>query len=108
MLKRLKETFWPEQRQNLVKGREIAGNIMLESIFDLLTRWTVTNLKSFLIQLSQFIHVYGDPFVYEEREKKWTSLKYGKEDVSLQFLCTHNSKNFTDLLFRFTCILFPR
>ncbi|XP_028266969.1 E3 ubiquitin-protein ligase rnf213-alpha-like isoform X1 [Parambassis ranga] len=81
MLNRIKETLWPEQRQNLVKGREIAGNIMLESIFDLLRRWTVTNLKRFLIQLSQFVQVYGDPFVYEEREKKWTSLKYGEEDV---------------------------
>lgn len=82
MLKRIKETIWPDQRKNLIEGREIAGNIMLESIFDLLRIWTDTNLRSFLIQLNQFCQVYGDPFVYEEKQKKWHSLNYGEEDVS--------------------------
>ncbi|XP_022072402.1 E3 ubiquitin-protein ligase rnf213-alpha [Acanthochromis polyacanthus] len=81
IFKRVKETFWPEQRNNLIKGREIAGNIMLETIFDLLRSWNNTNLRSFLIQLSQFIQVYGEPFVYEDKEKKWYSLKYGPDDV---------------------------
>lgn len=88
MLKRLKETLWPEQKRSLIQGREIAGNIMLESIFDLLRSWTDVNLKSFVIQLDQFFHVYGEPFVYEERQKKWYSLDYGKDDVSSQSLCT--------------------
>ncbi|XP_054463285.1 E3 ubiquitin-protein ligase rnf213-alpha [Anoplopoma fimbria] len=81
VLKRIKETIWPEQRRNLIKGREIAGNIMLESIFDLLRSWTDTNLTSFLIQLNQFCQVYGEPFVYEEKQKKWYSLNYGEDDV---------------------------
>ncbi|XP_071329691.1 E3 ubiquitin-protein ligase rnf213-alpha [Trachinotus anak] len=85
MLKRfkdtIKETIWPEQRKSLIKGREIAGNIMLETIFDLLRTWTDTNLKNFLNQLNQFFQVYGEPFVYEDTYKKWTSLDYGKEDV---------------------------
>ncbi|XP_033998788.1 E3 ubiquitin-protein ligase rnf213-alpha isoform X3 [Trematomus bernacchii] len=81
VLKRIKETFWPDQRKNLIEGREIAGNIMLESIFDLLRSWTDINLRSFLIQLNQFCQVYGDPFVYEEKQKKWLSLEYGEEDV---------------------------
>ncbi|XP_037649475.1 E3 ubiquitin-protein ligase rnf213-alpha isoform X2 [Sebastes umbrosus] len=81
MLKRIKERFWPEQRKDLIQGREIAGNIMLESIFDLLTSWTDTNLRSFLIQLKQFCQVYGDPYVYEEKEKKWYALSYGEDEV---------------------------
>lgn len=87
MLKRwkdaIKETIWPEQRKSLIQGREIAGNVMLETIFDLLRSWTDTNLRSFLVQLNQFFHVYGEPFVYEEKEKKWQALEYGKDDVSL-------------------------
>ncbi|XP_010769191.1 E3 ubiquitin-protein ligase rnf213-alpha [Notothenia coriiceps] len=78
---KIKETFWPDQRKNLIQGREIAGNIMLESIFDLLRSWTDTNLRSFLIQLNQFCQVYGEPFVFEERQKKWYSLNYGEEEV---------------------------
>ncbi|XP_035510465.1 E3 ubiquitin-protein ligase rnf213-alpha [Morone saxatilis] len=81
MLKRFKEKFWPEQKNNLIQGREIAGNIMLETIFDLLRSWTDVNLRSFLIQLNQFFQVYGEPFVYEEQEKKWNSLDYGKDNV---------------------------
>lgn len=86
MLKRIKETIketlWPEQRQNLIQGRQVAGTIMLETIFDLLRSWTDVNLRSFWIQLNQFFEVYGDPFVYEEKQKKWYSLRYGKDDVS--------------------------
>ncbi|XP_040012185.1 E3 ubiquitin-protein ligase rnf213-alpha isoform X2 [Xiphias gladius] len=85
MLKRLtdtiKGTFWPEQRTRLIAGRNIAGNIMLGTIFDLLSSWTDTNLRSFLIQLNQFFEIYGEPFVYEETHKKWYSLDYGKDDV---------------------------
>uniref|UniRef100_A0A3P9C4G5 CBM20 domain-containing protein n=1 Tax=Maylandia zebra TaxID=106582 RepID=A0A3P9C4G5_9CICH len=88
VLERLVEKFWPEKRKDLIQGREIAGNIMLETIFDLLRSWTETNLRSFLVQLNQFIQVYGDPFVFEEKQKKWYSLKYGEEDVSLQYFFT--------------------
>lgn len=88
VLKRLKETFWPEQKKSLIQGREIAGNVMLETIFDLLKSWSDSNLKSFHLQLNQFFQIYSEPYVYEEREKKWYSLDYGKDDVSsysLQF-----------------------
>lgn len=90
MLKRLKEVIWPEQRKTLIEGREIAGNIMLETIFDLLRSWTDTNLKSFLIQLNQFFQIYGNPFVYEDTQRKWHSLDYGEDDVSSQQLCTNS------------------
>lgn len=86
-LSRFKDTFWPDQKKSLIQGREIAGNIMLESIFDLLRSWSDINLRSFFIQLNQFFEVYGEPFVYEEKEKKWYSLDYGQDDVSSQPLC---------------------
>ncbi|KAM7386926.1 hypothetical protein PAMA_009514 [Pampus argenteus] len=81
VLKRLKNAIWPEEKKNLIQGREIAGNIMLETIFDLLTSWTDTNLKNFLTQLNQFFQIYGNPYVYEEKPKKWHSLDYGEDDV---------------------------
>lgn len=55
---------------------------MLERIFDLLRSWTDINLRSFWIQLCQFVELYGNPFVYEEKPKQWTSLNFGKDDVS--------------------------
>lgn len=91
VLERIKEKIWPEQRKNLIQGREIAGNIMLETIFDLLRSWTVANLRSFLIQLNQFFQVYAEPFVYEEKQKKWYSLSYGNDDVSLEDLTLQHS-----------------
>lgn len=86
MLKRIaeqfKDIFWSKQRQGLIQGRQIAGTVMLEGIFDLLGSWTSVNLRNFWTQLSQFFEVYGDPFVFEERQKRWHSLEYGKDDVS--------------------------
>ncbi|XP_034566958.1 E3 ubiquitin-protein ligase rnf213-alpha [Notolabrus celidotus] len=85
MLKRLtdtiKDTIWRDQKKDLIQGRKIAGKIMLETIFDLLRSWTVANLKSFLIQLNQFFQVYSEPFVYEDRQKRWLSLDFGKDEV---------------------------
>lgn len=57
---------------------------MLENIFDLLRSWSKTNLKSFSFQLDQFFQIYANPFVYEERQKKWESLNYSEDDVGSQ------------------------
>ncbi|XP_070779019.1 E3 ubiquitin-protein ligase rnf213-alpha [Enoplosus armatus] len=81
MLQRLRDKIWPEQRKSLIQGREIAGKIMLDTIFDLLRSWTDANLRTFRIQLNQFFQVYGEPFVYEEKQKKWYSLNYDEDDV---------------------------
>lgn len=89
MIERVKDfgrKFLSEQK-SLIKGREIAGKIMLETIFDLLRDWTDINLRNFMSQLHQFFQVYSEPFVYEEKEKKWNSLNYGPDDVSLSTLC---------------------
>ncbi|XP_035253685.1 E3 ubiquitin-protein ligase rnf213-alpha-like isoform X3 [Anguilla anguilla] len=74
---------WPDQKKNIIQGREIAGRIMLGTIFDLLSTWSEINLKSFLTQLKQFHQIYANPFVYEETHKKWYSLDYGEKEVNL-------------------------
>ncbi|RXN29564.1 E3 ubiquitin-protein ligase RNF213-alpha-like protein [Labeo rohita] len=92
MLKRLKDAFWPDQRKDVIQGREIAGRVMLETIFDLLRNWGKINLNSFFNQLGQFYEVYGNPFVFEKTEMKWYSLQYDKKDVSKllkQFMLQH-------------------
>ncbi|XP_047657054.1 E3 ubiquitin-protein ligase rnf213-alpha isoform X2 [Tachysurus fulvidraco] len=82
MFKRLKENIWPEQRKSVIEGREIAGRVMLKTIFDFLTSWTDINLRNFITQLKQFHQVYGNPFVFEEKGKKWSNLNYTEKDVS--------------------------
>ncbi|XP_029944702.1 E3 ubiquitin-protein ligase rnf213-alpha-like [Salarias fasciatus] len=82
VVKRTWDNWWSEQRKSLIQGREIAGRIMLGTIFGILRDWTETNLRSFISQLYQFFQVYKDPYVYEERPKKWSSLNYGEENVT--------------------------
>ncbi|KAJ8398812.1 hypothetical protein AAFF_G00420090 [Aldrovandia affinis] len=82
VLKRLKEFVWSDQTKNVIQGREIAGRIMLETIFDILSSWSDINLKSFLTQLNQFYEVYSNPFVYEDTHKKWYTLDYGEKEVN--------------------------
>ncbi|KAL2100664.1 hypothetical protein ACEWY4_002425 [Coilia grayii] len=82
LLKRLSNMLWSEKRSDLIEGRGIAGRVMLESIFDLLRSWSEVNLKSFFTQLKQFHQIYGNPFVYEEKQEKWFSLNYDEKDVS--------------------------
>ncbi|XP_053706651.1 E3 ubiquitin-protein ligase rnf213-alpha isoform X2 [Synchiropus splendidus] len=75
------DRFWFEQKKSVVDGRNIAGDVMLHRIFDLLTDWSGQNMKSFMMQLSQFFQVYGNPYIYEDKNKRWTSLQYGEDDV---------------------------
>ncbi|ROL47362.1 E3 ubiquitin-protein ligase rnf213-alpha [Anabarilius grahami] len=65
----------------IIKGREIAGAVMLETIFDLLRSWSKINLSNFFCQLRQFYDVYGKPCVFEKKMMKWGSLNYGEKDV---------------------------
>ncbi|KAM9780063.1 E3 ubiquitin-protein ligase rnf213-alpha-like [Neosynchiropus ocellatus] len=81
MFQRLKDRVWSEQKKSVVDGRNIAGDVMLHRIFDLLTNWSAQNVKSFMKQLRQFFQVYGNPYIYEDKNKRWTSLQYGEDDV---------------------------
>lgn len=65
---------------NLVKGRQLAGKVMLEGIFDLLRTWTKVNVRSFFSQLLQFFTTYSYPCVYEGGKTPW-QLSFGEEQV---------------------------
>ncbi|XP_061703162.1 E3 ubiquitin-protein ligase rnf213-alpha isoform X2 [Syngnathoides biaculeatus] len=78
---RIKEMIWPDQRKKLIQGREIAGKIMMDTIFDLLRTWTNTNLKSFLKQLNQFFQIYANPCTHEGTPQNWLSLNYNEKNI---------------------------
>ncbi|XP_039595909.1 E3 ubiquitin-protein ligase rnf213-alpha isoform X2 [Polypterus senegalus] len=80
LIEKVKKKIWGIET-NVVSGRNTAGNVMLETIFELLTSWTEINLKSFFVQLNQFFMTYKDPYVFEDKAKKWKSLNYGEEQV---------------------------
>lgn len=93
MFNRVIEYVWSEQKGKIIKGREIAGAFMLETIFDLLRSWSKINLSNFFCQLRQFYDVYGNPFVFEKKMMKWGSLNYGQENVSEPYVSQHIMKN---------------
>lgn len=79
----IKKPFrWSEQKDSVIKGRWIAGTVMLDTIFELLESWTDVNLGRFWLQLKQFFGVYTEPYVFEDKEKKWQSLDFGPDNVS--------------------------
>ncbi|XP_069050628.1 E3 ubiquitin-protein ligase rnf213-alpha isoform X2 [Lepisosteus oculatus] len=81
VMARLKNLVWSEEKNKVVKGRQIAGKFMLETIFEPLQLWGDINWKSCFTQLNQFYETYKDPFVYEDTHKRWSSLEYGEKEV---------------------------
>lgn len=86
MFEWIKKAVWPDQKKSVLQGRKIAGTIMLENIFDLLTSWSKVNLNNFFSQLRQFYEIYGNPYVYERKQTQWYQLDYSKKDVSKPFV----------------------
>ncbi|XP_053495453.1 E3 ubiquitin-protein ligase rnf213-alpha [Ictalurus furcatus] len=74
-------------KPDLLRGRSIAGQIMLETISDILGEWSKLNVRNFFVQLQQFFKTYSDPHVYEEQANPWHSLEYGESQV--KELLTH-------------------
>ncbi|XP_016095221.1 E3 ubiquitin-protein ligase rnf213-alpha-like isoform X1 [Sinocyclocheilus grahami] len=81
MFEWIRKAVWPDHKKGVLQGRQIAGTVMLGSIFDLLRSWSKMNLSSFFSQLRQFFEVYGNPFVFEKTHTKWYSLDYSEKDV---------------------------
>ncbi|XP_035389185.1 E3 ubiquitin-protein ligase rnf213-alpha-like isoform X2 [Electrophorus electricus] len=79
------KSWFTNIKPDLVKGRIIAGNEMLETIFDILHEWNKINLRNFFSQLQQFFTTYSNPYVYEDKAKPWQNLQYGKEEVKKLF-----------------------
>ncbi|XP_023581631.1 E3 ubiquitin-protein ligase RNF213-like [Trichechus manatus latirostris] len=80
------QRFWDHvtdgTRKSLVRGKQIAARVMLDSIFSILQTWNAINLKKFFTQFKQFYSVVREPTVYEGGPQTWSSfLKYGETEV---------------------------
>ncbi|XP_037626449.1 E3 ubiquitin-protein ligase rnf213-alpha-like isoform X1 [Sebastes umbrosus] len=63
---------WKSSPKDFVmKGRELAGRVMLDSIFDLLTTWSEPNVDNFFLQLQQFFYTYSDPVLHHGTKRPW-------------------------------------
>uniref|UniRef100_A0A452ISB0 RING-type E3 ubiquitin transferase n=1 Tax=Gopherus agassizii TaxID=38772 RepID=A0A452ISB0_9SAUR len=78
---------WDDRKKSVERGKQIAAEIMLETIFSILTTWTDINMKNFLSQLHQFYMVTVKPMVYENEPKEWALLEFGeKQELLVKYL----------------------
>ncbi|CAH2291483.1 E3 ubiquitin- ligase RNF213 [Pelobates cultripes] len=70
-----------DQYKNIYKAKEIAGEVMLDSIFSILSTCDSINLSSFFNQLHQFYFVYTNPLLFGKYLIKWTALEFGEKQV---------------------------
>uniref|UniRef100_A0A8B9Q3T4 RING-type E3 ubiquitin transferase n=1 Tax=Apteryx owenii TaxID=8824 RepID=A0A8B9Q3T4_APTOW len=82
MIKTVLNKIYHDKDKEVVEGKIIAANIMLENIFSLLDTWSPVNLRNFLSQLTQFYVVTREPWVYDGRKMLWTELNFGREKVN--------------------------
>nr|XP_045015373.1 E3 ubiquitin-protein ligase RNF213 [Jaculus jaculus] len=68
-------------KKDLVKGKKMANEVMLNRILSILQPWNSMNLKSFITQFQQFYSVVRVPMIYEGQPQKWYSLQYEEEEV---------------------------
>lgn len=80
-------SFMGGRNKDVVKGKVIAANTMLESIFSILGTWSPENLSSFLAQLQQFYVVTEEQLVHDSFPTSWRELNFGRQEVS-HFLLT--------------------
>ncbi|XP_064378919.1 E3 ubiquitin-protein ligase RNF213 isoform X2 [Dromaius novaehollandiae] len=87
-MKSVLSRIYRDNGKEVVEGKIIAANIMLENIFSILETWSPVNLRSFLSQLTQFYVVTREPWVYDDRPMLWTELNFGKEvnDLLLKYM----------------------
>ncbi|XP_066519298.1 E3 ubiquitin-protein ligase rnf213-alpha-like [Hoplias malabaricus] len=80
MIDRVK-SYFVNMKTILLRGRSIAGNEMLETIYDILCEWNNVNVRNFLGQLQQFYKTLSNPIVYEDQAKPWSFVQYGEAEV---------------------------
>ncbi|KFW75109.1 E3 ubiquitin-protein ligase RNF213, partial [Phalacrocorax carbo] len=68
--------------KEVVEGKIIAANIMLENIFSILGTWSPENMRSFIFQMRQFYNVTSHPWVCDGKEMPWTELNFGTQQVN--------------------------
>ncbi|KAF7471344.1 Hypothetical predicted protein [Marmota monax] len=80
-LQKLQNFFNDKTKKDLVKGKQMAAEIMLGRIFSILQTWNPINLKNFFTQFRQFYSVVRAPMIYEGKAKPWLSLGLGESEV---------------------------
>ncbi|KAM5149392.1 E3 ubiquitin-protein ligase RNF213 [Callospermophilus lateralis] len=80
-LQKLQNFFNDKTKKDLVKGKQMAAEIMLGRIFSILQTWNPINLKNFFTQFRQFYSVVRVPMIYEGKAQPWLSLGLGESEV---------------------------
>nr|XP_040124466.1 E3 ubiquitin-protein ligase RNF213 [Ictidomys tridecemlineatus] len=80
-LQKLQNFFNDKTKKDLVKGKQMAAEIMLGRIFSILQTWNPINLKNFFTQFRQFYSVVRAPMIYEGKAQPWLSLGLGEPEV---------------------------
>ncbi|KAI4872372.1 hypothetical protein NFI96_033639 [Prochilodus magdalenae] len=76
------KNWFVNMKPDLVNGRNIAGDVMLDTIYEILCEWSTVNVTNFFIQLQQFLSTYSNPYVYEDNHAQpWAALQYGEAQV---------------------------
>ncbi|OXB61070.1 hypothetical protein ASZ78_013633 [Callipepla squamata] len=81
--------FLKSKDKDIVEGKKIAAEVMLENIFSILETWSIDNMRNFLYQLEQFHAVTRNPCVYDGGYLAWSELGFGPQQVNdllLEFL----------------------
>ncbi|XP_053850563.1 E3 ubiquitin-protein ligase RNF213 [Vidua macroura] len=79
---KFKKYFTFDKNKEVVEGKKIAANIMLESIFSILGTWSPDNLRNFFYQLKQFHNVAVAQRVFDGRAMLWIELNFSTEQVN--------------------------
>ncbi|XP_029137399.2 E3 ubiquitin-protein ligase rnf213-alpha-like [Labrus bergylta] len=85
----LKTSYWSGEfstKDVVMKGRDLAGRVMLNIIFELLTTWNEQNVDNFFLLLRQFFHTYSYPVLHDDMERS-SGLPYGPEQVKNLLKC---------------------
>ncbi|XP_058708338.1 E3 ubiquitin-protein ligase RNF213 isoform X2 [Poecile atricapillus] len=71
-----------DKNKEVVEGKKIAANVMLESIFSILGTWSPDNLRNFFWQLKQFHYVAVAQRVFDGKAMSWIELNFSTEQVN--------------------------
>uniref|UniRef100_A0A8D2D6D2 E3 ubiquitin-protein ligase RNF213 n=1 Tax=Sciurus vulgaris TaxID=55149 RepID=A0A8D2D6D2_SCIVU len=81
-LQKLQSFFTDKIKKDLVRGKQLAAEIMLGRIFSILQTWNPVNLRNFFSLFRQFFSVVRVPMVYEGKAAQpWISLNLGEAEV---------------------------
>lgn len=86
--------LFQDKKKDIVNGKIIAANIMLENIFSILGTWSPVNLTNFFSQLKQFHCVTKEPCVHSGKKLAWNELDFGEQQVICLLLTDTRKEKF--------------